>query len=140
MLRAPDRNKYRRALAQDEPRGAVVVRMRAEGKVAAYVDDATRLLREPAARVTVVGAGGAINKAVTVAEMLRRERPELHQVTGLHSTDVTERYEPLEEGLEVVEVKRVVSCIDIQLFAPESPDLAKIDRGAPGYAGPRERR
>lgn len=83
--------------------------------------------------------GRAINKLVTIAEILKRKHP-LHQVTLLESSeiiDVSEAsrcsfsntscsnfetetrcqqvYEPLEEGLDVVESKRYVSCMTITL-------------------------
>ncbi len=37
---------------------------------------------------------------VTIAEILKRRVPKLHQTTQIESTDITDVYEPLEEGLD----------------------------------------
>ena len=58
--------------------------------------------------------GRAINKAVTIAEILKRKMP-LHQVNHLTSSEIIDVFEPLEEGLDVVESKRHVSCMTITL-------------------------
>ncbi len=44
--------------------------------------------------------GNAINKVVSVAEVLKRRIP-LHQLTQIDSSEIVDRYEPLEEGLRV---------------------------------------
>jgi DNA-binding protein Alba len=44
--------------------------------------------------------GRAINKAVTIAEIVKRRVPNLHQITEISSTDITDVWEPLEEGLD----------------------------------------
>lgn len=44
--------------------------------------------------------GRAINKTVTIAEILKRRISGLHQVTEIESTDIIDVWEPLEEGLE----------------------------------------
>ncbi len=44
--------------------------------------------------------GRAINKTVTIAEIIKRRIPNLHQITEISSTDITDVYEPLEEGLD----------------------------------------
>ena len=110
--------------------------------------------------------GRAINKAVTIAEILKRKEP-LHQITLLTSSeiiDVSTRpskylilfynysieinipacisqsflllfvkiYEPLEEGLDIVESKRYVSCMTITLsMTSEGLDVTDI-----GYQPP----
>lgn len=58
--------------------------------------------------------GKAINKAVTIAEILKRKMP-LHQVTTLSSCQLINIYEPLEEGLDVVINKHYVSTLTITL-------------------------
>lgn len=39
-------------------------------------------------------------KIVTIAEILKRRVPGLHQITRVHSTEVTDVWEPIEEGLD----------------------------------------
>ena len=58
--------------------------------------------------------GRAINKAVTIAEILKRKMP-LHQVNALSSKEMVDVFEPLEEGLDTVTSRRYVSCMQITL-------------------------
>jgi DNA-binding protein len=58
--------------------------------------------------------GRAIHKAVTIAEILKRKIP-LHQWNVLSSMEMIDRYEPIEEGLDMVENRRYVSCLTITL-------------------------
>ena len=60
--------------------------------------------------------GRAINKAVTIAEILKRKIP-LHQWNVLSSMEMVDLYEPVEEGLDMVESRRYVSCMTITLSA-----------------------
>jgi len=41
-----------------------------------------------------------VNKAVTIAEILKRRVPGLHQITELILKEVKDVFEPLEEGLD----------------------------------------
>lgn len=75
--------------------------------------------------------GRAINKAVTIAEILKRKMP-LHQITSLSSCEMIDVFEPLEEGLDVVTSRRHVSCMKITL----SKDCAEIDTDDIGYQPP----
>jgi DNA-binding protein Alba len=50
--------------------------------------------------VILKAMGRAINKTVTIAEIIKRRIPNLHQITEISSTDITDVYEPLEEGLD----------------------------------------
>ena len=58
--------------------------------------------------------GRACNKAVTIAEILKRKAP-LHQITSLSSCELVDVFEPLEEVRE--DVDRVSSFI-IQGYVP----------------------
>lgn len=72
--------------------------------------------------------GRAINKAVTIAEILKRKLP-LHQINCLTSSEIVDVFEPLEEGLDIVESKRYVSCMTITLSTTD----ASIDKNSIGY-------
>ncbi len=72
--------------------------------------------------------GKAINKAVTIAEILKRKMP-LHQISTLSSCEIVNVYEPLEEGLDTVVNQHYVSCLTITL----SRDLTGIDVNDKGY-------
>ena len=72
--------------------------------------------------------GKAINKAVTIAEILKRKMP-LHQITTMSSCEIVNVYEPLEEGLDTVVNQHYVSCLTITL----SRDLTGINVNDIGY-------
>lgn len=50
--------------------------------------------------IVLKAMGRAINKTVTIAEIIKRRIPNLHQITEIDSTDITDTWEPLEEGLD----------------------------------------
>ena len=67
---------------------------------------------------------------MTIAEILKRRISGLHQITRIDSTDITDVWEPLEEGLDRVETTRHVSSITILLS--QTP----LDVNDPGYQAP----
>jgi hypothetical protein len=75
--------------------------------------------------------GRAINKGVTIAEILKRKMP-LHQITCLSSCEMIDVFEPLEEGLDIVTSRRYVSCMKIIL----SRDGLGMDKTDIGYQPP----
>jgi hypothetical protein len=75
--------------------------------------------------------GRAINKAVTIAEIIKRKLP-VHQVNQLSSVEMIDVYMPLEEGLDQVTSRRYVSCLRITLSL--SPDA--VDKSHYGYQPP----
>ena len=75
--------------------------------------------------------GRAINKAVTIAEILKRKMP-LHQLNSLCSVEMIDVFEPLEEGLDTVTSRRYVSCMKISL----SRSVDGIDLNDIGYQPP----
>ena len=79
-------------------------------------------------KVVLKAMGKAINKAVTIAEILKRKMP-LHQITALSSCEIINVYEPLEEGLDTVVNQHYVSCVTITL----SRDSAGINVDDIGY-------
>lgn len=80
--------------------------------------------------VTIKAMGRAISKTVTVAEIIKRRVPGLHQITELSSVEIVDVYRPLEEGLDVVRNARSVSCIKITL------SKEPLDTRHPGYQAP----
>jgi len=88
------------------------------------------LQNKPAAEIILKAMGRAINKTVTIAEIIKRRISGLHQITQIDSTDITDVWEPLEEGLDRLETTRHVSSIQITL----SPNM--LDMTHPGYQSP----
>ena len=91
------------------------VRITQQGKPRNYISYAMSLFEQHGAdTITLKAMGRAINKCVTITEILKRKMP-LHQITKLSSEEIIDIFEPLEEGLDIVESKRYVSCIVVTL-------------------------
>ncbi|GJU61168.1 DNA/RNA-binding protein Alba-like protein [Tanacetum coccineum] len=80
--------------------------------------------------IVLKAMGQAINKTVAIAEILKRNIPQLHQDTHISSISITDVWEPIEEGLLPVEMTRQVSMISITLSTKE------LDKSSPGYQAP----
>lgn len=91
------------------------VRITQQGKPRNYISYAMNLLTDGKSDTIVLKAmGRAMNKAVTIAEILKRKVP-LHQWNVLSSIELVDVYEPIEEGLDIVTSRRYVSCMTITL-------------------------
>ena len=80
--------------------------------------------------MTLRALGNAVNKAITVAEIVKRRVLGLHQVTCISSSKLCDVYEPLEEGLRTVKKRRVVARIALTL------STLPLDTSLPGYQEP----
>jgi len=65
--------------------------------------------------VTLKGLGETIPRVLLVAEILRRRIKGLHQINKISNTTIEEIYEPTENGLDTVIVKRTLSMLEIKL-------------------------
>ncbi|XP_042400722.1 ribonuclease P protein subunit p25-like protein isoform X2 [Zingiber officinale] len=107
------------------------IRITAQGRMRNYISYATSLLQENGSNKIVLKAmGRAINKTVLIVELIKRRIVGLHQNTVIGSTDITDTWEPLEEGLLPLETTRHVSVINITLSKQE------LDKSAVGYQPP----
>ncbi|KAH9693525.1 Alba domain-containing protein [Citrus sinensis] len=76
------------------------IRITSQGRMRSYITYAMTLLQERGSNEIVFKAmGRAINKTVTIVELIKRRIVGLHQNTVIGSTDITDTWEPLEEGL-----------------------------------------
>lgn len=108
------------------------IRITQQGKPRNYISYAIGLFdREDNDSITLKAMGRAINKCVTITEILKRKMP-LHQITKLSSEEIIDVFEPLEEGLDVVESKRYVSCMVVTL----SKTGKGMDTSDVGYQAP----
>mmetsp|Transcript_14829 Transcript_14829/g.22808 ORF Transcript_14829/g.22808 Transcript_14829/m.22808 type:complete len:155 (-) Transcript_14829:469-933(-) len=114
-----------------EEKSASEVKITQQGKPRNYISYAMNLFSEGNSTITLKAMGRAINKAVTIAEILKRKMP-LHQITSLSSCEMIDVFEPLEEGLDVVTSRRHVSCLKITL----SIDSTEINSDDIGYQPP----
>ncbi|XWS25943.1 hypothetical protein CRYUN_Cryun27aG0110700 [Craigia yunnanensis] len=107
------------------------IRITSQGRVRSYITYAMTLLQEKGSNEIVFKAmGRAINKAVTIVELIKRRIVGLHQITSIGSTDITDMWEPLEEGLLPLETTRHVSMITITLSKKE------LNTSSVGYQAP----
>ncbi|WCJ35046.1 Alba DNA/RNA-binding protein [Euphorbia peplus] len=107
------------------------IRITSQGRMRSYISYAMSLLQEKGSDEIVFKAmGRAINKTVTIVELIKRRIVGLHQITSIGSTDITDTWEPLEEGLLPLETTRHVSMITITLSKKE------LNISAIGYQPP----
>ncbi|KAG2716819.1 hypothetical protein I3760_03G145300 [Carya illinoinensis] len=107
------------------------IRITTQGAIRNYISYATTLLQEKRVREIVLKAmGQAISKTVAIAEILKKRIPRLHQEIVISSESITDVWEPIEEGLVLVEMTRHVSMIAITLSPRE------LNKNSPGYQAP----
>ncbi|RHY28937.1 hypothetical protein DYB32_005584 [Aphanomyces invadans] len=133
-------DKYRRGpkKAEDQDGEALPneVRITKFGKVHGYVSYATNMLMSgdktagTSGDIVLKAMGGTINKAVTVAEILKHRIPNMHTVTNIFSVETEDVYEPLEEGLDIVKTIRRIPGIKIQLAL----NVSLVNLSSPGLA------
>ncbi|KAG6449565.1 hypothetical protein O3G_MSEX006134 [Manduca sexta] len=88
---------------------------------------ATGILQDKAATAVVwSGAGVAIPKAISCAEILKKQFSIEYQVTKLSYKKVEEYWEPKVDGLETLVVKRQIPLIHILLSTEAIPDCNQI--------------
>jgi len=126
-------DKYRRipkekdTVAKEEEE----IRVTAVGSVSAYVARANEVFNElNKSHIVIKATGGALTKAVTLAEVVKRRFKGLHQTTDIGTTEITDEYEPLEEGLDKVTDIRSVSYVEITLSKEQ------LDTKHKGYQAP----
>ncbi|KVI07745.1 DNA/RNA-binding protein Alba-like protein [Cynara cardunculus var. scolymus] len=136
------------------------IRITSQGRMRNYITYAMSLIQEKGSSEIVFKAmGRAINKTVTIVELikvfhvlhlkrsrlvpfigmsidksrvivLQRRIVGLHQITAIGSTDITDTWEPLEEGLLPLETTRHVSMITITL------SMKELNTSSIGYQPP----
>ncbi|KAJ6794520.1 glycine-rich cell wall structural protein-like [Iris pallida] len=107
------------------------IRITTQGRMRSYITYATNLIQEKGSNEIIFKAmGRAINKTVMIVELIKRRIVGLHQNTAIGSTDITDTWEPLEEGLLPLETTRHVSMITITL----SKNV--LDTSSVGYQPP----
>ncbi|KAH7671232.1 AlbA-like protein [Dioscorea alata] len=107
------------------------IRITAQGRIRNYITYAIALFQEKGSEEIVLKAmGRAINKVVVIAELIKRRIVGLYQNTTTGSIDITDSWEPLEEGLLPIETTRHVSVMAITLSKKE------LDSSSPGYQPP----
>jgi len=114
------------------PIAANEVRVTASGRRKAYVDYALRLLEQVGAeKIAIKGMGRATTLTLEVVEAVKRRHPGLHQIVQVDSVNITDDYEPIEEGLKPVTISKRLGSLSVILYKH-----APADTSAPGYQPP----
>ncbi len=82
--------------------------------------------------ITIKAAERLIEKALWVAEVLRRKVADLHQVISITETKIVDVYMPREEGLLKVEQERFLTVVEVVLTRKPTEEQKK----AVGYQAP----
>merc|ERR1712083_858727 len=82
--------------------------------------------------VSLFGGNRAMGAVVSVAELVKKCVPDLHQVTAVESITITDTYLPLEIGLKEVKVERPL----VQLRITLSRNPKDVDQKEAGYQAP----
>jgi len=130
------RDKYEkvRQHAQNTPENEVKISSNSQS-ISKYITYTAGLLLEKKLELVILKASGlACRDAVQVAEILRHNITSLHQESKITTVDVTDEYEPLEEGLEKLQIKRKIAVLEIKL----SKKASALSESAPGYQKPLE--
>ncbi|KAF5798088.1 putative DNA/RNA-binding protein Alba [Helianthus annuus] len=91
---------------------------------------ASGIVEKGSSEIVCKAMGIAIDKTVTIVELIKRRIVGLHQITSIGSTDITDTWEALEEGLLPLETTRHVSMITITL------SKAELNTSSIGYQPP----
>ena len=81
--------------------------------------------------IKIVATGNAIAKACIVAEIIKHRIYNLHQVNTIETIEITDEYEPIEEGLDNVSIERNLAVLQILLTTKEPEDTTQIGYQAP---------
>jgi DNA-binding protein Alba len=107
------------------------IRITSLGKTRSYITCATTVLGEKKFDSVILKAmGRAINKAVTISEIIRRRVADIHQITDISSHEIVDEWEPKEQGQSKISTKRNVSSITITLSTKQ------LDTKSVGYQKP----
>jgi len=114
----------------EEPSQDNEIRITKNGLIGGYISYAFKLVQDENKSWVIKAMGQTIHKAITVAEILKRRIEGLHQINELASVKVVDIYEPLEEGLDRVELTRHIPSISITLSTQQ------LDSHHSGYQSP----
>ncbi|XP_021189600.3 ribonuclease P protein subunit p25-like protein [Helicoverpa armigera] len=112
---------------KDLPENFLWMQVKGGSKMTNLLSHASGILEDKAATAVVwSGSGAAISKAISCAEILKKQFSIEHQVTKLAYKMVEEFWEPKVDGLETLVVKRQIPIIHILLSVDPLPDTNQI--------------
>ncbi|KAJ0180459.1 hypothetical protein K1T71_003863 [Dendrolimus kikuchii] len=112
---------------KDLPVNFLWMQVKGGSKMTNLLSHVSGILYDNAATAIVwSGAGVAIPKAISCAEIIKKQYNIEHQVTKLSYKTVEEHWEPKLDGLETLVVKRQIPVIHILLSLDAVPDVNQL--------------
>ncbi|GLJ15700.1 hypothetical protein SUGI_0258450 [Cryptomeria japonica] len=111
------------------------IRVTTQGLIWNYISYCIYLLQDKATPEIVLKAMcQAISKVVAIAEIIKQRVPDLHQITSISSTSITDVWEPIEEGCSTVNVVQNTEMILSRNVDPNSSaaDFVAVDLAVTG--------
>lgn len=103
----------------------------AKGQIKKYLGYALRILTKTDFKsLEIRGTGNAIVKALILIELVKRRVGDLHQINNITSTEIVDVFKPNIEGLEEIEQRRRVTCLNCVL-SKDPLDTSNIGYQAP---------
>lgn len=129
MSRTSD--KYRKVETKIEQKNDdKEIRLKGDRQPGIYITRAAQLLLvDKLPYVILKGVGRAISKALLVAEIIRFRIKNLHQINSITQNEVTDVFEPTEEGLDKVVKTRVLAVFQVKLTLQPTEE----DKKSNGY-------
>ena len=128
-MRRPSSN-YRLVPKKGEESRENEIRVKAHTRPFVYAAYAGKLLIEKKHdHIYMIATGSATARAIQSVEYVRRRVAGLMVCYEIESTEFLDEYEPLVEGLERVQVRRMVPTLKAHLFLKENAEL----QGKPGF-------
>jgi len=123
--------KYRKVETEPEKHPDNEVRISNNRTLRTYLVYINGLFEEKKMDTVILrGTGFVINKCTSVADLVRRRIKGLHEIVEFGSIEITDTYEPIEEGLDQVVLKRKIPYLSIKLSKNPLP------KDHPGYHEP----
>ncbi|KAG7307256.1 hypothetical protein JYU34_007416 [Plutella xylostella] len=112
---------------KDLPQNFLWMQVKGGSKMNNLLSHASGILEDKSSTAVVwTGAGVAIAKAISCAEIIKRQFSIEHQVTKLTYKKVEEYWEPKLDGLETIVVKRQIPIIHILLSMDPIADTTQL--------------
>jgi len=125
-------DKYRRKDKVREKTPENEIRVTTQTLISNYLRYINTLFVEKKLETIIIrSTGNAIGKAVSLAEVARRRFKGIHMVSEITTIEIEDEYEPIEEGLDIVKLKRRLTSFNITLSKKEP-----ANKNVPGYMPP----
>ena len=108
--------KYKRVTKDKDSTPENEIRITTKGGINTYISyGAKQLLEKKLKSIVLKASGAAISKVCIVTEILRHRIKGLSQITRISNIEIKDEYQPLEEGLDVVIVSRILAVLEVVL-------------------------